>query len=460
MRANQVAGEVLVKLRPGLNRAGMKELAAAHGARLLEQVDTPAGFGGDLVRLAAGDAAVADLRRNPRVCYAEPNYWIYAQRPAESVIASAGFVPRVSSPTPATREVLMSAAGATALGLGGALAGSWLAGYPGGIGLALVGGLAGGWLGRRLANLEEWPEPAQERLLPANLERRQWALDNQGQEWGKNDADVDAPEAWAVTTGSRQPIVAVMDTGIDYRHPALAGNLWTNPEDGSHGYNAIDNNHDPMDGDNHGTHCGGIIAANGRDGVYGVSPQARLMGIKFMNERGTMADAIKGLAFADRHGARVVSHSWTTPHFSQAFKDALAASPALHILAAGNEGQNLDEGPIFPASYDLPNSLRVGASDRHNRLVSFSNYSRHHVDTVAPGQHIYSCLRDGAYGSLSGTSMAAPLVAGVANLVLARHPDISNEELKARLMRATRIPSMTWKVASGGVLNAARAVKD
>ncbi|MBT9587340.1 S8 family serine peptidase [bacterium] len=472
------AGELLVKLRPGLDRAGMDNFVSDHGLELLERIEMPAAmrttFQGDLVRLSVPNTekeAMESLSRDPRVCYAEPNHLIYAEPQHQAVPLQSASLPAFSLPRlaggssslairPAQREILLGVGGVTLLGLGGAVVGSALARYAGGLSLALAGGLAGWILGRHLANQEEWPDRPQPRALPANLDRRQWALDNQGQEWGKPDADLDAPEAWAMTTGSREPIIAVMDTGIDTNHPALAGNLWSNPEDGTHGYNAIDGSHDPMDRDSHGTHCSGIIAANGSQGVYGVSPQARLMGVKFMNAKGKMSDAIKGLAFAAHHGARVTSHSWTCQGFNQSFRDALAASPALHILAAGNEGQSLDEINVYPANYDLPNTLRVGASDRQNRLYRYSNFSRHHVDTVAPGQDIYSCVPGGGYRSQSGTSMAAPMVTGVANLVLARHPDISNKELKARLMRVTRVPSLCWKVASGGVLNAARAVKD
>ena len=488
-RPTHVAGELLVKLKPGLNQQGIQDFAADHEAVVLEHIDMPPAmrdsFHGDLVRLSLPSSeteqqAIQSFGRDPRVCYAEPNALVYAEPqhqdsslplptvapPSLPQIPSLPRVPSlpggISGQTiyPAQREILLGVGGAALLGLGGALAGSVVARYAGGITLALAGGMAGWLLGRHWAEREESPERPQPRHLPANLDARQWALDNQGLEWGKVDADIDAPEAWAVTTGSRQPIVAVFDTGIVYHHPALAGNLWTNPEDGSHGYDAIHDSHDPMDLDSHGTHCSGIIAANGSDGIYGVSPQARVMGIKFMNGQGRVSDAIKGLAFATEHGARITSHSWTSELYNQSFRDALAASPALHILAAGNEGKSLDEINVYPASYDLPNTLRVGASDRQNRLYLYSNYGRKHVDTVAPGQDIYSCVPDGGYRSMTGTSMAAPMVAGVANLVLARHPDISNEELKERLMRATRVPSLCWKVGSGGVINAARAVKD
>lgn len=482
-RAPHVPGELLVKLKPGLDAEGLRRFAADHGARLLETIEMPASmkeqFQGDLVRLSVGPgecARVAEFSQDARVCYAEPNALVYAPVPAS--VPRAGGLPQqlANQPVaaqglalrPSHREVAIKTAGAALLmaagGMAGAwvghLAGSWVHQLLGGVSLALPGALAGYLLGESLARREEFPDRPQPRSRPVNLDPRQWALDNQGQSWGKVDADIDAPEAWATTRGSRQAIVAVMDTGLDYLHPALAGNLWQNPEDGSFGYNAIKDNHDPMDSDSHGTHCGGIIAANGCDGVYGVSPQARLMAIKFMENKGNMADAIKGLAFATRHGARLTSHSWTSPTFSQAFKDALAASPALHILAAGNDRQNLDFEPTYPASYDLPNTLRVAATDRRNRLYHYSNFGRHHVDTAAPGHDIYSCVPEGGYRSMTGTSMAAPMVAGVANLVLAQHPDLTNAELKERLMRVTRVPSLCWTVASGGVINAARALKD
>jgi len=481
------AGEVLVKFRFGLDQAGLERVASEHGARLIERLEMPSpmreNFGGDLVRLSVPQAdaeVLKSLQADARVCYAERNALLYRPMQAQSgspvpVLAQLD-LPKFNRPSgfsnlalrPAHREILMGVGGAALVGAGGALIGSlWgryagsLAGsYAGGLALALAGGLAGCWLGRSLANREESPESPQARWLPPNLDGRQWALDNHGGSWGKADADIDAPEAWALTRGSRAPIIAMLDTGVDYTHPALAGNLWRNPEDGSYGFNAIEQSHDPIDLDSHGTHCSGIVAANGKDGIYGVSPEARLMTVKIMNDKGTMADAIKGLAFATEHGARITSNSWTSPVFSQAFHDALAASPALHILAAGNDGVNLEETAIYPARYDLPNTLRVAATDRQNRLYRHSNFSHKHVDTAAPGQDITSCRLGGGYYSQSGTSMAAPMVTGVANLILARHPDLSNAELKERLMRVTRVPSLCWKVQSGGVLNAARAVKD
>lgn len=473
----RAAQEVLVKLKAGLDRQAMQKFASQHQATLLEHIEMPAvmreAFDGELVRLGVSspEQAITDLSRDARVTYAEPNHLVYPEPLHESRPSTRNLLP--TTPTlprlvgarglgisQAHQEVLLAGGGAILLGLAGAWAGSLLGKHPVGMALALGAGLVGGLVGSHLATREEPPEPPQERLVPQNLDPRQWALDNQGQDQGKLDADVDAPEAWARLSpqGRGAHVIAVLDTGVDSAHPALAGSLWSNPEDGSHGFDAINGNHDTQDNSNHGTHCSGIIAANGKDGVYGISPGAKLMPIKFMEkEKGTIADAIKGLAFATEHGARVTSNSWFCMGYNRAFRDALKASPALHILAAGNNGWPLS---ARMGTYNLPNTVTVAASDRHNRLWEGSNYGRGQVDLAAPGHEVLSCVPNGEYKVFSGTSMATPLVAGVADLVLSKYPEISNEELKERLLRVTRVPALRWKVTSGGVLNAARAVKD
>src|SRR5690606_21235490 len=180
-------------------------------------------------------------------------------------------------------------------------------------------------------------------------------------------AKIQAPQAWETTTGSRTgPVVAVIDGGIDYNHPDLTNNMWTNPgeipgdgldNDGNgvvddvHGYNAINGSGHPADDNNHGTHCAGTIGAEGNNGVgvVGVNHQARMMAVKFLgsNGSGTTADAVKGVLYASRMGARITSNSWGGGGYNQALKDALASSPALHIFAAGNANSNNDRRPSY-----------------------------------------------------------------------------------------------------------------
>ncbi|MFN8611777.1 MAG: S8 family serine peptidase [Vulcanimicrobiota bacterium] len=298
--------------------------------------------------------------------------------------------------------------------------------------------------------------------LPKNLDRRLWGLHNQGQQGGKPGADISCAQAWEKTTGSRKgPVVAVLDTGIDYQHPNLKENIWTNPQDGSHGFNAITGSHDPMDDDEHGTHCGGTIAAQGLDGVYGVNWQAQVMPVKFLGAGGggKTSDAIKGLAFAAEQGARITSNSWGGASFNPAMRDALANSPCLHIFAAGNENSDNDAMPYFPAGYDLPNLIAVAASDRRDQRGMFSNYGAQSVHLAAPGVDIYSTVPGNQYASMDGTSMAAPHVAGAAALVASAYPEASNQQLRARLLyNVDLLPEWQDKVSSGGRLNLAAAL--
>lgn len=299
--------------------------------------------------------------------------------------------------------------------------------------------------------------------LPGDLDKKLWGMKNRGQEGGKAGADIHAGEAWAVHTGSRNgPVVAVVDTGCDLQHPNLKNNLWTNAEDGTHGYNAIKNSHDPSDDEGHGSHCSGTIAAEGQDGVYGVNWQARVMPIKFLDAEGggKTSDAIKGIAWAAEHGARICSNSWGGSSFNQALYDTLASSPMLHFCAAGNDNQNSDALPFFPAGYELPNVVAVASTDRRDQLSMFSNYGAHSVHVAAPGSEIYSTVPGGQYETLDGTSMAAPHVAGAATLIASAYPSLSNEQLKSRILyNADPVPGLQGKVSSGGRLNLAGALR-
>lgn len=320
---------------------------------------------------------------------------------------------------------------------------------------------------------------------PANLNGQLWGIHNEGQTGGKVDTDVDAPEAWAITKGKTQaeggPLIAVIDTGVNYNHEALKGNMWTNPgeipgngidDDGNgviddvHGFNAAAKNGNPLDDNDHGTHCAGSIAGNGDNpkGLYGVSSKGNIMGVKFLTASGggTLASAIDSVLYATKMGARVTSNSWGGGGFNQALYDAFKASPALHIIAAGNESNNNDARPAYPATFDLPNVVSVAATDHKDGIANFSNYGATTVDLGAPGVDILSATSGAAneYKSFSGTSMATPHVTGAANLLLSAFPEMSNEELKARLMNTgDSIASLQGKTVSGKRLNANNALE-
>jgi subtilisin family serine protease len=303
-----------------------------------------------------------------------------------------------------------------------------------------------------------------------------WGLHNEGQTGGKADADIDAPEAWQVHTGRTQAqgghITAVIDTGIDYNHPDLKANMWTNPgeiagdgidNDGNgviddvHGYNAFADSGDPMDGHGHGSHCAGTIAGVGNNGVgvVGVNHNANLMAVKIFSDSGstTAAAIIRGIQYSTKMGARITSNSWggggANAGIEQAFKD----SSALHIIAAGNSGYDNDKRGAYPANYPGDHIIAVAATDHNDGLARFSQYGKVNVDIGAPGVDVLSTV-PGGYDTYSGTSMATPHVAGAATLIASAIPDISNNALRAALLGgADKTEALTGKVATDGRLN-------
>jgi subtilisin family serine protease len=309
-----------------------------------------------------------------------------------------------------------------------------------------------------------------------------WGLNNLGQTGGIVDADIDAPEALDILLTGNKPIVAVIDSGIDYNHPDLAANIWTNSgevpgngfdDDGNgyiddfHGYDWSYNDGDPMDDNTHGTHVAGTIGAvrdNGI-GIAGVAPNVSLMPLKFLaqNGMGTIEDAAFAVIYATQMGADVINASFGGGGFSQFMYDALAYAnnqDVLFVAAAGNDNNDNDFNPSFPASYDLPNIISVAATDYNDQRAEFSNYGFNSVDLAAPGVSIFSTLPGNKYGWYSGTSMASPHVAGAAALLLAQNPSLSALQLKDRLLSTTDpIASMQGLSVTGGRLNLLNAVQ-
>jgi subtilisin family serine protease len=315
-----------------------------------------------------------------------------------------------------------------------------------------------------------------------------WGLSNTGQSGGLRDADIDAPEAWDVTTGSRSVVVAVIDTGIDYRHRDLAANAWQNPgevagdgidNDGNgfvddvYGWDFANNDADPMDDQGHGTHVSGTIGAVGNNGtgVVGVSWNVSIMGLKFLgaNGSGSTSGAVAAINYVTRmrrdFGINVVAsnNSWGGGGFSTSLRDAIAAggrAGILFVAAAGNESQNIDTTPAYPAAYTSDAVISVAATDRSNTLASFSNYGVTGVDVAAPGVSIYSTVPGNSYATYSGTSMATPHVTGTVALMAAANPQATAAQIRtAILSTAVPVASLAGKVATGGLLNAAAAVQ-
>lgn len=237
-----------------------------------------------------------------------------------------------------------------------------------------------------------------------------WGLNNTGQNGGISDSDIDAPEAWDITTGSHDVTIAVVDSGIAKNHPDLSGNIWintgeTNCSDGIDnegngyiddciGWDFIGNDNDPSDYDGHGTHVSGTIAAQGNNsiGIAGVMWDAQIMPLRILgvSGSGTTADAASAILYANAKGARVINNSWGGSGYSQVLKDAIDASNALIVCAAGNSGTNNDAIPFYPASYTSSNIISVTASDQNDTLAAFSNFGINSVDIAAPGVNIYS----------------------------------------------------------------------
>ncbi len=312
----------------------------------------------------------------------------------------------------------------------------------------------------------------------------QWALNNLGQDGGKERADIDALKAWLTTKGSSDVVIAVLDTGVDFTHVDLVNNMWIRPENlpaytddelgtfnDLNGFNGTDNIADPMDDNGHGTHCAGIIGAEGDngEGIAGVNWKVKIMPLKFLGRGGfgSVDDAIESINYAidrKKHGVniRVISASWGSTQKSQALEDTIRAAGdagILFVAAAGNDSSDNDRRPHYPSNYDLPNVISVAALDRNDELASFSNYGVKTVDIAAPGKDILSTWLNHDYREASGTSMATPYVSGVAALIIAEQPSISMEKLRARIMKSVdKIDTLNGKIKSGGRLNAAKAL--
>ena len=307
-----------------------------------------------------------------------------------------------------------------------------------------------------------------------------------------------APRAWDLTTGSPSVVLAIVDTGVDYTHPDLAANMWRNPgeiagnglDDDENGY--VDDVHgiaeasdaadpsDPMDVQGHGTHTAGTMAAVGDNGtgVTGVAWRASIMALRFFSADGAGAtsDAIYCIDYVvamKQRGVNVVAinASWGNGEVSAFLRWAIETAGDAGIVviaAAGNGGgdkigDDNDAVPYYPASYESPNVIAVGASDSADQLTEFSDYGATSVDLVAPGAGIRSTVPTsvdpGGYAFKNGTSMAAPHVTGTIALCAALHPGESVAERIARVLAsADPVASLAGKCVTGGRLDVLGAV--
>ncbi len=415
--------EVLVKFRPNVTLADIKKLAAKNNDRIEDEIEAVKGLisiddldNADAKTVAEQYSAMTDL-----VVFAEPNFQIKLNDPTHSN---------------STKDLLL-----------------------------------------RENNLNE-------KSPNDPMFNEQWALSNSGQNGGKTNADVSALKAWLKTQGSEKIVVAVLDTGVDYTHSDLVSNVWFRPENvpqykddelgtfnDLRGFNGVNNQADPMDENGHGTHCAGIIGAEGdnNEGIAGVNWKVQIMPLKFLGKGGfgTTKDAIEAINYAidrKRNGVnlRVISASWGSTQYSKALEDTIRAAGEegiLFVAAAGNDGTSNDKRPHYPSNYKLPNVISVAATDSNDQLTSFSNFGIETVHIAAPGKEILSTWLNEDYREASGTSMATPYVSGVAALILASEPNLSVEKLRERLLKSVdKCDALKDKVESGGRLNAAKAL--
>lgn len=313
-------------------------------------------------------------------------------------------------------------------------------------------------------------------LIPSNHSSHQYSVPPSFKNWGLSNAfksHINAVEAWKIEAGSRNILVAVIDTGVDATHPSLKANIWHDPTTstkGIYGWNFVTNEPNPSDDHGHGTHVAGIIGAISQPslGISGVAREVSIMAVKYYSERNSgsvnLANTIKAINYAVDHGARIINYSGGGPEFSEEEYLAIRRAEAkgvLFVSAAGNEHQDIDkvENYYYPSAYGLSNIVSVAATDIHNKLLMSSNWGKKKVDLAAPGEGIYSTLPGGRFGAMTGTSQATAFVTGVAALLLSRDPSLTPQQLKAILLKsADHIPELAERLATGGRVNAHAAL--
>ncbi|MCD6338487.1 MAG: S8 family serine peptidase, partial [Verrucomicrobia bacterium] len=298
------------------------------------------------------------------------------------------------------------------------------------------------------------------------------------------DPDGGDKNAWDLSVGSTNVVVAILDSGIRYTHKDLERQIWHNPDeipgngidDDGNGYvddvfgvNVIVGSGDPWDDEGHGTHVAGIIgaAANNNYPHVGVAWEVKLMAIKSFDAEGGgfLSDEIEGVMYAVNEGARIINVSsggYMYDDLELAVYDYANTNGVLVVCAVGNEGNDNDLTPFYPASYDLENIIAVTAIDRADKMPEWANYGRQSVDLAAPGVEIYSCYNesDTSYEVLDGTSMAAPFVSGTAALIFGAFPNADMLEARERILRSTvPVDDLKDRTVTGGRLNAYKALR-
>jgi subtilisin family serine protease len=303
---------------------------------------------------------------------------------------------------------------------------------------------------------------------------------------GIPDADIDAPEAWNITTGSPDVVIAIIDSGIDYTHPDLAANIWTNldeiPDNGIdddqngyvddvRGWNTCYNNSNITDGFGHGTLCAGIAGAVGNNGLFGagIAWNCKLMPVRILDENGSGAyliEVVKGIQYAVNNGADIISMSWSFRYRSSILKDAVDYAYGKGVVLCASAGNEYSSIKRYPAALD--NVIAVGATDWDDLRCYFSNYGQW-VDIAAPGEGIFSTMptyhvvmndppnyMTENFGWAAGTSCSCPMVASVAALLLSKTPSLTPDEVKALLCE--NVDPYSGLYIGTGRLNACKAL--
>ena len=292
--------------------------------------------------------------------------------------------------------------------------------------------------------------------------------------WQEN---IELNEAHKINKGDNETIVAVIDTGVDYLHQDLKNNVHINHKeipsngvdddqngyiDDYYGFNSFTGSGSGMDDNGHGTHCAGIVAANGQ--LKGVAPNVKILPLKFLNNygQGDIAKAITAITYAVKMGAKIITNSYGNPNSNAAFLEAVkyaSENGVLFFAAAGNAKNDNDLRGEYPANYHLDNVISVASNNSENRKSSFSNFGQLSVDIFAPGENIYSLDVNNRYKTRSGTSMATPMAAGIAALIWSEYPSLSSTEV-ASLIKTTSSKSANFYKLSQtpGTINALTAL--
>lgn len=294
-------------------------------------------------------------------------------------------------------------------------------------------------------------------------------------------ADINVMPLWAKgITGSKSMVIAIIDTGVNYKHADLAANVFTNPgesgdgketngvdDDGNgfiddvHGWDFANRKANGLDDHGHGSHCAGTIGGAGNNGlgVTGVNWAISILPVKFLSKTGggSAAGAIESINYARLMKVKIMSNSWGGGGYSKALEDAIKATKdagILFVAAAGNDSKNNDGSPTYPATYNVDNIVSVAAIDNRSRIAKFSSFGAKTVHVSAPGVNILSSTLEDKYEVYSGTSMATPHVTGAAALLWSANPNLTYAEIKDRLIKTSQpVYGLASRSVSQGRIN-------